>query len=77
MTAPPKPRRKSGPSGPSTPRALRTRQGVEITLSPGARQALQDLTEARGETRSAVVERLVLAAAAAPRSRTKQNPATG
>ena len=58
-----KPRRKSGPSGASTPRALRTHVAVEVTLPPDAHAALRDLAERWGTTRSGAVARAVLEAA--------------
>lgn len=52
----------SGPSGPSTPRHKRTRREIALTLSDEARARLEHLAEERGESRSAVVEELILAA---------------
>gem|GEM_PF-6736930 len=48
----------SGPSGPSLPRSQRGTRKVEISLSPAADAALSEL--ARGGTKSAVVEALVM-----------------
>ncbi len=44
----------------STPRAKRTRKGVEVTLSPEARKKLDAL--AKGSSMSAVVEALIMKA---------------
>lgn len=49
---------RSGPSGPSTPRAERTRRKIELSLSAEAHARLDTL--ATGTSRSAVVERLIL-----------------
>jgi len=59
MTTTRKPR-PSGPSGQSTPRALRTRRPLEITLSEEARAVLDGAAERTEETRSALVESLIL-----------------
>lgn len=53
--------RPSGPSGPAISRAERTRRKLEISLSDEAHARLRELAEPSGN-RSAVVERLVLAA---------------
>lgn len=47
-------------SGPSTPRALRARRPVEVTLSTEARELLDAEAARVEETRSALVEALVL-----------------
>jgi hypothetical protein len=52
----------SGPSGPSVPRAERTRRAIEVTLSDEARARLAELAEARGVSRSELVEALVMGA---------------
>ena len=46
----------------STPKSRRTRKPIELTLSVAARERLRKLAEKSGESRSAVVERLILAA---------------
>lgn len=51
---------RSGPSGPSTPRGQRTRRPVEITLGADARQLLDAEVRRTEESRSALVEALVL-----------------
>ncbi len=53
----------SRPGGPSIPRAERLRKPIELTLSDKALEALGALAEMNGESRSAVVERMVLRAA--------------
>jgi hypothetical protein len=50
----------------STPRDARRRKPVALTLSDAARARLDELAEARGESRSATVEALVLAAHSLP-----------
>lgn len=47
-------------SGPSIPLAQRRRRPLEITLSPEARQLLDAEAARTGESRSALVEALVL-----------------
>ena len=51
---------RSGPSGPTVPRAQRTRKPVEVTLSPEARSLLDAEAKRTEETRSALVEALIL-----------------
>lgn len=46
----------------STPRDRRARKGVEVTLSDEARARLDAIAKKRGETRSAIVEALIMAA---------------
>ena len=51
---------RSGPSGPTTPRAQRTRRPVEVTLGAEARALLDAESRRTEETRSALVEALIL-----------------
>ncbi len=51
---------RSGPSGPSTPRNARGRPKIELSLSPSARQLLDAEAARTEESRSALVEALVL-----------------
>lgn len=53
---------RSGPSGPSIPRAQRRQTKIEISLSPEAREALDARAERLGLHRSRVVESLILGA---------------
>ena len=46
----------------STPRAARTRKGIEVTLPDAALERLEKIATARGVSRSQVVEALVMAA---------------
>lgn len=46
----------------STPKSRRKRLQIELTLSIAAREKLRKLAAKTGESRSAVVERLILAA---------------
>lgn len=47
----------------STPQDKRSRPKVGVTLSPEAVEALARLSERRGESKSVVIESLILAAA--------------
>lgn len=58
---------KAARSGPSTPRAERTRRPVEVTLSPEARELLDREATRTEESRSALVEALVLSGLAQER----------
>lgn len=49
-------------SGPNIARSARKRRPIELTLSDDARARLEALAEERGESRSAVVEELILSA---------------
>lgn len=55
MTAPAKPRRKSGPSGPSTPRALRSRPSVEVALAPSLLAEIDALSLRYGVRRTTAI----------------------
>jgi hypothetical protein len=54
------PAARSGPSGPSIPRAQRKRPGIEVYLSPEALERLAAEVERTEESRSALIEALVL-----------------
>jgi hypothetical protein len=64
-----KPSKRTTPGNPvdspwySTPKDARNRKPIGITLSDEGRAALDALAEERGESRSAIVESLVLRAA--------------
>lgn len=49
-------------SGPNIARDKRKRRKIEVSLSDDARARLEQLAEERGESRSAVIEDLVLSA---------------
>jgi len=51
-------------SGPNIPRSARKRRKLEVSLSDEARARLEALAEERGESRSEVVEDLILSAKA-------------
>lgn len=53
----------------STPKERRKRKGIEVTLPDEVRDRLDALADARGLSRSAVIEQLVMAA---PLSKTKR-----
>jgi len=61
----------------STPAEARKRRGVQVTLSDEARAKLLLLSVATGEPKSAIVERLIVAAYAASESRSASQAHVG